>query len=340
MLEQDFGSDTDDSDYAPQGEGHEASEEEGSGLDENTIHGEDTDKKSAQKKKKKLKKKSNSLFSRTPAEDTSKDWQKFDEEVKKELNEEKEQERINSLWSAFKTDVDVKTTKPKPSLCDNKDNKTTTEIKSSASSSSSIASAKPSSSSNRFGSLFDPSPAPEATKCDSTANASTTSKSKSRFGSLFDDDHKKDHSEAEPSDKNNTETKSGDKISVTKVYDFAGEVVKVTKEVAADSKEAKQFLEKSAEEQASNEAAAKRKVGGLASVVGSIGKKAKMGCLDKSQIDWNQYIAEEGIKEELSTHNRGKEGFVEKQMFLERADHRQFEIERSIREKNRKTLMK
>ena len=29
---------------------------------------------------------------------------------------------------------------------------------------------------------------------------------------------------------------------------------------------------------------------GLASVVGSIGKKAKMGCLDKSQLDWNQFV--------------------------------------------------
>ena len=32
--------------------------------------------------------------------------------------------------------------------------------------------------------------------------------------------------------------------------------------------------------------------------------------------------------------------YVEKQMFLERADLRQFEIEKSIRDKNRKSLMK
>ena len=32
--------------------------------------------------------------------------------------------------------------------------------------------------------------------------------------------------------------------------------------------------------------------------------------------------------------------YVEKQMFLERADLRQFEIEKAIRDKNRKSLLK
>ena len=45
-------------------------------------------------------------------------------------------------------------------------------------------------------------------------------------------------------------------------------------------------------------------------------------------------------QEELTTFNKGKEGYVEKQMFLERADVRQFEIERAAREKTRKSFMK
>jgi hypothetical protein len=65
-----------------------------------------------------------------------------------------------------------------------------------------------------------------------------------------------------------------------------------------------------------------------------------MGCLDKSKLDWNGFVAEEGIREELSTHNKGKEGYVEKLEFLERADHRQFEQEKAIRDKARKSLMK
>lgn len=68
------------------------------------------------------------------------------------------------------------------------------------------------------------------------------------------------------------------------------------------------------------------------------GKKTKMGCLDKSKLDWDSFVEKEGIKEELSTFNKGKEGFVEKQAFLERADHRRFEIEKEAREKTRKTF--
>ena len=37
MTEADFGSDTDDDDYVPEGETHEASEEENSGEDENNV---------------------------------------------------------------------------------------------------------------------------------------------------------------------------------------------------------------------------------------------------------------------------------------------------------------
>jgi hypothetical protein len=36
--------------------------------------------------------------------------------------------------------------------------------------------------------------------------------------------------------------------------------------------------------------------------------QAKMGCLDKSKLDWEQYVEEEGIKEELTTFNKGKHG--------------------------------
>ncbi len=38
------------------------------------------------------------------------------------------------------------------------------------------------------------------------------------------------------------------------------------------------------------------------------GKKPKMGTLDKSKMDWNKFVSEEGIKEELETHNKGKDG--------------------------------
>ena len=40
------------------------------------------------------------------------------------------------------------------------------------------------------------------------------------------------------------------------------------------------------------------------------GKAPKMGTLDKSKMDWNSFVNEEGIKEQLETHNRGKDGYV------------------------------
>ncbi len=68
------------------------------------------------------------------------------------------------------------------------------------------------------------------------------------------------------------------------------------------------------------------------------GKKKKMGCLDKSKIDWDSYVEENDMKAELETHNKGKDGYVERMAFLERADLRKFEKEKEAREKTRKTL--
>ena len=132
-------------------------------------------------------------------------------------------------------------------------------------------------------------------------------------------------------------------ITITQTYDFAGENVEITKSVDRDSKEGKKFLKQETETNfgISNkkDIITKRNASGLNSIMGVIsGKKPKLGCLDKSKMDWNKYVEEEGIKEELQTHNKGKEGYVEKQMFLERADHRRFEIEKEAREKTRKPL--
>ena len=132
-------------------------------------------------------------------------------------------------------------------------------------------------------------------------------------------------------------------ITITQTYDFAGENVEIIKSVDRDSKEGKKFLKQETETNfgISNkkDIITKRNASGLNSIMGVIsGKKPKLGCLDKSKMDWNKYVEEEGIKEELQTHNKGKEGYVEKQMFLERADHRRFEIEKEAREKTRKPL--
>ncbi|XP_028624448.1 craniofacial development protein 1 [Grammomys surdaster] len=136
--------------------------------------------------------------------------------------------------------------------------------------------------------------------------------------------------------------KESEKVKITKVFDFAGEEVRVTKEVDAASKEAKSFLRQTEKEtpQALVTSAATplppgsgiKRTSGMSSLLGKIGaKKQKMSTLEKSKLDWESFKEEEGIGEELAIHNRGKEGYIERKAFLDRVDHRQFEIERDLR---------
>ena len=93
------------------------------------------------------------------------------------------------------------------------------------------------------------------------------------------------------------------------LYIFTGffSLIRDTLLVDKDSKEAQKYLKQ--QEEASS--SLKRKPGGLNSIMGAIsGKVTKMGTLDKSKRDWNEYVADTGIKEELQTHNRGKDGSV------------------------------
>ena len=131
---------------------------------------------------------------------------------------------------------------------------------------------------------------------------------------LFDDDKQENNIKPDKDDKP-SETKS-DKIEIKKVFDFAGEMVTVSKEVSVDSAEAKKFLKSQGEGGAGESKPAaenvqgteKKRPSGLAGIVGSIGKKQKLGVLDKSKLDWNHFVEEEGISEQLKTHNKGKDG--------------------------------
>ncbi|NXY74364.1 CFDP1 protein, partial [Glareola pratincola] len=112
---------------------------------------------------------------------------------------------------------------------------------------------------------------------------------------------------------------------------------RVTKEVDSTSKEAKSFLKQQEKWQSAAPAAfptasGVKRPSGMSSLLGKIGsKKQKMSTLEKSKLDWENFKEEEGIVEELAIHNRGKDGYIERKAFLERVDHRQFEIERDIR---------
>ncbi|XP_032086409.1 craniofacial development protein 1 [Thamnophis elegans] len=137
------------------------------------------------------------------------------------------------------------------------------------------------------------------------------------------------------------ETESN-KITVTKVFDFAGEEVRVTKEVDAASKEAQLFRKQQEPQVATQTSPATvsgvKRPSGINSLLGKIGsKKQKMSTLEKSKLDWETFKEEEGIGDELAIHNRGKDGYLERRAFLERVDYRQFEHEREIRLSNMKS---
>jgi len=49
-------------------------------------------------------------------------------------------------------------------------------------------------------------------------------------------------------------------------------------------------------------------------------KPAKLNTLEKSKLDWNNFVGKEGIEDELKHHN--KDGYMEKVAFLQRTDER------------------
>ncbi|EGI68186.1 Craniofacial development protein 1 [Acromyrmex echinatior] len=141
-----------------------------------------------------------------------------------------------------------------------------------------------------------------------------------------------------------------EKVKITKVFEFAGEEVKVEKEVSVDSAEARLSLStaenSTTKPSESTSPAIKERgrggirrvgLGGISSVLGQIGKKAKISTLEKSKLDWDNFKKQENIEEELNTHNKGKDGYLERQDFLQRADLRQFEIEKQLRNTSRRS---
>ncbi|VDL83330.1 unnamed protein product [Nippostrongylus brasiliensis] len=77
---------------------------------------------------------------------------------------------------------------------------------------------------------------------------------------------------------------------------------------------------------------------GLGGALTLLAKKSKMSVLDKSNLDWTSYKAENNLQEELETFNRGKNGYLDKMEFLSRTDYNEFEKEKALRNAARKPL--
>ncbi len=57
---------------------------------------------------------------------------------------------------------------------------------------------------------------------------------------------------------------------------------------------------------------------------------------EKSRLDWLEFKKAENLEDELSQQTKSKHSYLDKQDFLYRADMRQFEIEKELRDKERR----
>jgi len=76
-----------------------------------------------------------------------------------------------------------------------------------------------------------------------------------------------------------------------------------------------------------------KKSNNINSILNSSKGKTKMTTLQKSSLDWNNYKKEEKIEEEVAA--QAKDGYLGKVQFLQRADYRQFENEKEVRNRAR-----
>lgn len=75
--------------------------------------------------------------------------------------------------------------------------------------------------------------------------------------------------------------------------------------------------------------------GGLINAAKLLSKKKKMSVLDKSDVDWKEFVEKEGIAEDLKSHGRSKESYLDKQDFLLKADFSKFQEEKALRQLER-----
>ncbi|GBM01370.1 Craniofacial development protein 1 [Araneus ventricosus] len=120
---------------------------------------------------------------------------------------------------------------------------------------------------------------------------------------------------------------------VSKVFEFAGETVTVGKDLNSCDSASE---EKNSQPIPTGKPCIPKKRG-IDSVLGTImNKNKKLTVLEKSKKDWDTFKTDEGLDNELEKVNKGKQGYIERQRFLERSDLRSFEKEKSMRQTLRK----
>ena len=110
-------------------------------------------------------------------------------------------------------------------------------------------------------------------------------------------------------------------IVVKETREFAGEKVVVETKVLVGS----------AEHEAMKKRGQKSNLDNLLDKLS--GKNKNITTLKKTEVDWGKYKEKEGLEDELATYR--KDGYIEKQGFLQRSDARLEEILKAERQKER-----
>lgn len=146
-------------------------------------------------------------------------------------------------------------------------------------------------------------------------------------------------------------------IKIKRTYKFAGDMITEEKIVPKDSAEAKAFLSSgenveiadvdavAAANAARNLRRPLRKISRFDPNPNGTIKKSwekqpaaveaasgpKINTVEKSRLDWAQYVDQAGIKDELRTHSKAKEGYIGRMDFLGRMEARREEEARQAR---------
>ncbi|KAI5637100.1 bucentaur or craniofacial development domain-containing protein [Phthorimaea operculella] len=121
------------------------------------------------------------------------------------------------------------------------------------------------------------------------------------------------------------QNKEDEKARERRIFEFAGETIVVENDVI------KEKIKTDGASPVIKDGPSRSRGGGLSNVLGQLNKKNKLSTLEKSKLDWNTYKKTEDIDDEIQSHNKGKAGYLDRKDFLERADLRQYEIERDLR---------
>lgn len=104
--------------------------------------------------------------------------------------------------------------------------------------------------------------------------------------------------------------KKPEKVKIKQIFEFAGEEVLVEKEVPANSAEARLLSNVSSDTNKTSKVKRSAGLSGISNVLSQLTKKPKISTLEKTKLDWDRFKKEENLEEELTTHNKGKDGWV------------------------------